>query len=87
MGFNKTENKSLSEVIKHFFDLSNLENKNLENKTLNTINAMNNKGTNNFDFYKSLLNDIEGDTLLQEVETEEVVTSLIALVDNNQSFV
>jgi hypothetical protein len=63
MGFNKTGNKSLSEVIKHFFDLSNIENKNLENKILNTINAINNKSPNNFDFYKCLQNNLEVATL------------------------
>lgn len=49
-------------------------------------NEMNNKGTNNFDFYKSLLNDIEGDTLLQEVETEAEINCPIAIVDDNLSF-
>ena len=83
----KTQSNVIEEALKKHFDhSSDIENKNLENKILNTINAMNNKGTNNFDFYKSLLNDLEGDTLLQEVETEEVVNYPIAIVDDNQSF-
>ena len=83
----KTQSNVIEEALKKHFDHSSeIENKNLENKILNTINAMNNKGTNNFDFYKSLLNDLEGDTLLQEVETEEVVNYPIAIVDDNQSF-
>ena len=82
-----TQSKLIDDVLKkHFVNTSEIENKNLENKILNTINAMNNKGTNNFDFYKSLLNDLEGDTLLQQVETEEVVNYPIAIVDDNQSF-
>ncbi len=83
----KAQSKMIDDVLKkHFINSSEIENKNLENKILNTINAMNNKGTNNFDFYKSLLNDLEGDTLLQEVETEEVANYPIAIVDDNQSF-
>jgi len=83
----KTQSKFIDEALKKHFDHSSeIENKNLENKILNTINTMNNKGTNNFDFYKSLLNDLESDTLLQEVETEEVVNYPIAIVDDNQSF-
>jgi ActR/RegA family two-component response regulator len=83
----KDQSKIIDDVLKkHFTQSSEIENKNLENKILITINAMNNKGTNNFDFYKSLLNDLEGDTLLQEVETEEVVNYPIAIVDDNQSF-
>jgi ActR/RegA family two-component response regulator len=82
-----TQSKFIDDVLKkHFVNSSDIENKNLENKILNTINVMNNKGTNNFDFYKSLLSDLEGDTLLQEVETEEVFNFPIAIVDDNQSF-
>lgn len=47
---------------------------------------MNNKGPNNFDFYKSLLNDIKGDTLLQEVKTKAEINYPIAIVDDNLSF-
>jgi len=83
----KTQSKIIDEALKkHFAHTSAIENNNLENKILNTINAMNNKGTNNFDFYKSLLNDLEGDTLLQEVETEEEINCPIAIVDDNLSF-
>jgi ActR/RegA family two-component response regulator len=83
----KTQSNVIDEALKKHFDhSSDIENKNLENKILNTINAMNNKGTNNFDFYKSLLNDLEGDTLLQEVETEAEINCPIAIVDDNLSF-
>ncbi|MFM2157020.1 MAG: hypothetical protein RL516_1769 [Bacteroidota bacterium] len=82
-----TQSKFIDDVLKkHFVNTSDIENKNLENKILNTINAMNNKGTNNFDFYKSLLNDLDVDTLLEEVETDEVVNYPIAIVDDNLSF-
>lgn len=81
------QSQIIDDVLKkHFAQSSEIENKNLESKILNTINAMNNKGSNNFDFYKDLLNDLEGDTLLEEVETEDVVNYPIAIVDDNQSF-
>lgn len=81
------QSQIIDDVLKkHFAQSSEIENKNLESKILNTINAMNNKGSNNFDFYKDLLNDLEGDTLLEEVETEDAVNYPIAIVDDNQSF-
>ena len=40
----------------------------------------------NFDFYKNLLTDLGGETLLQEVETKEETNCPIAIVDDNTSF-
>ena len=82
----KTQSEFLTKCLeKHFTITSDIEQHHLENKILNTLQTMNNS-TNNFDFYKRLLNDLEADTLLQEVDTEEVNNYPIAIVDDNQSF-
>lgn len=84
--YNK-QSKIIDDLLsKHFANTTATEINNLEDKILNTINTMNTKGNNNFDFYKGLLNDLEGETLLQEVETEEAFNYPIAIVDDNQSF-
>lgn len=83
----KIQSTVIDKVLKQHFELASpINNNNLEQKILNTIQAMNNNSTNNFDFYKDLLNDLEGDSLLQEVEKEEEINYPIAIIDDNLSF-
>jgi len=86
--YNKQSNLINNALKTHFENNNSLENNTLENKILKSIQAMNSKGPNNsnFDFYKSLLNDLDGETLLEEVDTEEEINCPIAIVDDNQSF-
>ncbi len=85
----KIQSNLISNTIeKHFAGNSATDNDTLENKILNSIQNMNNKGPNNsnFDFYKNLLNELDGETLLEEVDTEEEINCPIAIVDDNLSF-
>ncbi|MFM7015289.1 MAG: response regulator [Bacteroidota bacterium] len=75
-----------SVLKKHFAKPIHIFHQQLENKILNTIQGMNNMNSSNFDFYKDLLNNLEGETSLKEIDTEEELNCPIAIVDDNLSF-